>query len=175
MEFSRQKYWSGLPGPPPGDLPEPGIKHVSLMSPALAGGFFILVPSGKPQSESASCSVVSDSLWPHGPHGSRPGSSVHGILQARILEWVGIPFSRGFSQHRDWTWVSCIADRFFTIWATREAQIKQEPTICYPQETHFRAKEDIYRLKMKMEKEISCKWKWQESRCTNTHIRQNRL
>ena len=109
MGFSTHIYWSELPGPPPGDLPEPGIKHVSLMFPALAGGFFILVPSGKPQSESVSCSVVSDSLWPHGPHGSLPGSSVHGILQTRILEWVGIPFSRGFSQHRDWTWVSCIA------------------------------------------------------------------
>ena len=38
--FSRQEYWSGLPCPPPGDLPSPGIKLVSLMSPALAGGFF---------------------------------------------------------------------------------------------------------------------------------------
>ena len=40
MEFSRQEYWSGLPGPPPGDLPNPGIKPASLMSPALAGAFF---------------------------------------------------------------------------------------------------------------------------------------
>ena len=38
-----------------------------------------------------------------------PGFSVHGILQARILEWVAIPFSRRPSQHRDWAWVSCIA------------------------------------------------------------------
>ena len=45
-----------------------------------------------------------------------------GILQARILEWVAIPFSRGSSQPRDRTQVSCIADGFFTIWATREAQ-----------------------------------------------------
>ena len=40
MEFSRPEYWSGLPCPPPGDLPDPGIKVASLMSPALAGGFF---------------------------------------------------------------------------------------------------------------------------------------
>ena len=53
---------------------------------------------------------------------SLPGSSVHGILQARILEWVVIPFSRGSSQPRNWTWVPCIAGRFFTIWATRQAQ-----------------------------------------------------
>ena len=51
---------------------------------------------------------------------SLPGSSVHGILQARILEWVAIPFSRS-SLPRDWTWVSCTTGRFFTIWATREA------------------------------------------------------
>ena len=40
MGFSRQGHWSGLPAPPPGDLPDPGIEPVSLMSPALAGGFF---------------------------------------------------------------------------------------------------------------------------------------
>ena len=51
-----------------------------------------------------------------------PGSSVHGILQTRIVEWVAFPFSRGSSQARDWTQVSCIAGRFFTIWATRETQ-----------------------------------------------------
>ena len=52
---------------------------------------------------------------------SPPGSSVHGILQARTLGWVAIPFSRGPSQPRDWTQVSFIVGRFFTIWATREA------------------------------------------------------
>ena len=48
--------------------------------------------------------------------------TVHGILQARILEWVVVPFSRGSSQQRDQTQVSHIAGRFFTSWATREAQ-----------------------------------------------------
>ena len=47
--------------------------------------------------------------------------TVHRILQARILEWVTFPFSRGSSQPRDQTHVSCIAGRFFTSWATREA------------------------------------------------------
>ena len=46
---------------------------------------------------------------------SLPGSSVHGICQRRILEWVAIPFSRGSSQPRDPSWVSCIAGRLFTI------------------------------------------------------------
>ena len=52
---------------------------------------------------------------------SLPGSSVHRILQARILEWVAISFSRGSSQPRNWTWVSCIAGRFSSNWAMREA------------------------------------------------------
>ena len=49
---------------------------------------------------------------------SPPGSSVHGIPQARILQWVAIPFSRGSSRPRDQTQVSHIVGRFFTIWAT---------------------------------------------------------
>ena len=55
---------------------------------------------------------------------SLPGSSVHGIFQARILEWVAISFSRGSSWPRDRTQVSRIVGRRFTIWATREAQVK---------------------------------------------------
>ena len=51
---------------------------------------------------------------------SPPGSSIHGILQARILEWVTIPFSRASSGSRDWTQVDHITGRPFTIWATWE-------------------------------------------------------
>ena len=50
-----------------------------------------------------------------------PGSSVHGILQARILEWVAMPFSRGSSWPRDRTQVSRLAGGFFTYWAIRES------------------------------------------------------
>ena len=66
--------------------------------------------------------VMSDSLWPMDC--SQPGLSVHGILQARILDWVAIPFFRKSFQPRDRTLVSHIAGRFFTLWATREAQNK---------------------------------------------------
>ena len=52
---------------------------------------------------------------------SLPGSSVHGIFQARVLEWVAIPFSQGSSWPWDWTWVSCITGGFLTVSATREA------------------------------------------------------
>ena len=51
-----------------------------------------------------------------------PGSSVHGIFQTRVLEWVAIAFSRGSSQTRDQAQVSCTAGRRFTLWATGEAQ-----------------------------------------------------
>ena len=67
MECSRQEYWSGLPRPSPGDLPNPGIKPVSLSSPALAGRFFTTVPPGKPwylYIDRYIC--VSNSLRPHG-------------------------------------------------------------------------------------------------------------
>ena len=66
MGLSRQEYWSGLPFPPPGDLPDPGIKPRSPKSPTLAGGFFTTEPPGKPQSDSESLSIVSHSLRPHG-------------------------------------------------------------------------------------------------------------
>ena len=49
MGFSRQEFWSGLPFPPWGDLPEPGIKPTSCVAPALAGRFFIVEPPGKPR------------------------------------------------------------------------------------------------------------------------------
>jgi len=49
MGFPRQEYWSGLPFPTSGDLPNPGIKPESFASPALAGGFFTTEPQGKPQ------------------------------------------------------------------------------------------------------------------------------
>ena len=55
---------------------------------------------------------------------SPPGSSVHGILQARILEWVAMFSFKGSFGSRDRAWVSCVAGRFFTVWAIREAHIK---------------------------------------------------
>ena len=89
--FSRQEYWSGLLCPPPGDLLNPGMEPASLTSPALAAGFF-----------------TTSATW-----------EAH-ILQARILEWVTISFSRGSSRPRDQTRVS---HRRFNLGATREALI----------------------------------------------------
>ena len=61
---------------------------------------------------------------------SLPGSSVHGIFQARVLEWVAISFSRRSSPPRDWTWVSHVVGRHFTVWATREVSYVTKTKQC---------------------------------------------
>ena len=66
---------------------------------------------------SQSCLILCDPM-----DYSLPGSSVHGIFQTRTLEWVAISFSRRSSQPRDWTLVSRIVGRRFTVWGTREVQ-----------------------------------------------------
>ena len=74
------------------------------------------------------CLVMSNSPQPLDC--SPPGSSVHGVFQARILEWVAISFSRGSSRPREWTSVSyvfCILGRFFIHWAIRKCL-----TLCDP-------------------------------------------
>ena len=113
IEFSRQEYWSGQSFPYPGDLPNPSIAPTSLTSPALAGRFFTI---------SSTWETIAQMLLLLLSRFSRvrlcdprdcslPGFSIHGVLQARILEWVVIPFSRESSQ--DQTQVSCIAGGFF--------------------------------------------------------------
>ena len=78
----------------------------------------VMWPGESESKVTQSCPTLCDPM-----DGSLPGSAVHGIFQARMLEWAAISFSRGSSQPRDRTRVSCIADRRFTIWATREAQM----------------------------------------------------
>ena len=79
--------------------------------------------------------ITADSDWSHeiktlpSWEKSLSGSSIHGIFQARVLEWIAISFSRGSSQPRDQTQVSRIAGRRFTIWATREAHDKPRQCI----------------------------------------------
>ena len=64
-----------------------------------------------------SCLTLGD-LMNWGP----PGSSTHGIFQARIVNWVAIPFSSGSSQPWDGSWISRIAGRLFVVWATTEKE-----------------------------------------------------
>ena len=142
MGFSRQEHWSRWPFPPPGNLSNPGIKHMSPASPALQGDSLPLshlgsliwrliweimccqIPHmivGRIQfiachwTEGFASSLLllccaQSCLIPCDPKdGSPPGSSVHGIFQARILEWVAISFSRGSSWPMNWTHFSCIS------------------------------------------------------------------
>ena len=103
MGFSRQEYWSGVPFPSPGDLPDPGIEPGSPVS-RIAGRFFTTVPPRKPKVKVAQSCLTLCHLMDY---------TARGILQARILEWVAFPFSRGSSQPRDRTQVSCFAGGFF--------------------------------------------------------------
>ena len=108
MGFSSQEYWSGLPFPPPGDFPDPRTEPLPLMSSVLVGRFFTVSTTWEAHVYMCVCVCVlfqfmyicmlvaqlcltlSDPM-----DDSQPGSSVHGILQASILEWVAMPFSRG--------------------------------------------------------------------------------
>ena len=108
MEFSRQEYWSGLPFPSPGVLPDPGIKPGSPTLQTL----YHLSHLGSPKECEVEVAQLCLTLCDPTDY------TVHGILQARILEWVTFPFSRGSSQPRDRTQVSCIAGGFFTRSAT---------------------------------------------------------
>ena len=107
MEFSRQEYLSGLPCPPPGDLPDPWVELTSLVS--CIGVLLLQL-----------CLTLCN------PAGcSPPGSSDHGIFQARILEWVATSYSRGSSLPRGQTHIPvspALADGFFTTVTTWEAQ-----------------------------------------------------
>ena len=115
--FSRQEYWSGLPFPSPGDLPDPRIEPrspalqadaLTSESPGKLHAFLThkLLVSVQFSSVAQSCPTLCDPK-----DCSLPGSSVHGIFQARVLKWVAISFSRRSSWPSDWTcisYVSCI-------------------------------------------------------------------
>ena len=101
---------------------------------------------GKRWGGSVSHLVMSDSLQPM--NCSSPGSSVHGILQARILGWVAIPFSRRSSQPRGQIQVSHIAGGFFTLWIT---------SIDNYTESHIIIKQNIW---FKVMGELFIIWEW---------------
>ena len=99
MGFPRQEYWISLPFPSPGDSSDPWIEP---MSPASANGFFTTKPPGIPIYRYAASWLLQSCPALCNPMDcSPPGSSVHGIFQARILECVAISFSRRSSQPRD--------------------------------------------------------------------------
>ena len=97
IDFSRQEYWSGLPCPPPGDLPDSGIKPASPAVPALAGRIFTAESLGKVSTLSAAAKSLQSCPTLCDPRdGSPPGFPVPGILQAGTLVWVAISFSNAW-------------------------------------------------------------------------------
>ena len=115
LGFPSQETWSGLPSPQgifPTQGSNPGLLHCRQILYSLSHqGSPILCMSEVAQS----CPTLCDPM-----DYSPPGSSIHRIFQGRVLEGVVISFSRGSSRPRDWTQVSRIAGRHFTVWATRE-------------------------------------------------------
>ena len=83
--FSRQEYWSGLPFPPPGDLPYPGIEPESPMSPALTGRFLVAESPDAAAASIQSCPTLCDPI-----DGSPPGLPSLGF--SRQEHWSGLPF-----------------------------------------------------------------------------------
>ena len=135
MGFSGQEYWSGV------SLPSPYIHTMDYYSAIKRDKVLIHAKTWRNlenmmihlrrQSQRPTycinpfmCVLVAQACPTlcHLMDCSLPGSSVCGILQARILEWVAISLSRESSRSRDRTQVSCFVGRFFTIWATRKVQ-----------------------------------------------------
>ena len=126
-DMGEQETWAGAIDPQPTSSPanlftsqvrwHGGLCDMakSLTSSVPEMGIQTTSPTSVNVKSLQSCPTLSD-LVDH----SLSDSSVHGILQARILEWVVMPSSRQSSWPGDWTWVFCIAGRFFTMWATRE-------------------------------------------------------
>ena len=95
MEFSRQEYWSGLPSPTPGDLPNPGIKPASLVSPpALAGGFFITAPPSRPMTCCGGTLVLCNSAI-------REGTSVEKGMDAHTARLLLLPTTQHEGKEED--------------------------------------------------------------------------
>ena len=92
------------------------VSYLSCISKQGCFFFFLPLEEVKWSEVAQSCLTLCDPM-----DCSPPGSSVHGIFQAAVLEWVAIFFSRGTSQPRDRTRVSRTAGKHFTLWATREA------------------------------------------------------
>ena len=104
MGLPSQESWSGLPFPSPGYLHHPEIGlPVEPTSPTLADGVFTAEPTGKTNSCVRAKLLQSYLILCDPMDSTPPGSTVHGIFQARILEWVAVPSSRGSSQPRDQT------------------------------------------------------------------------
>ena len=121
MGFSRQEYWSGLPYPLSGDLPNPGIQPVSSASPALRVESPPLSHRGSPKLVDAVLYLVAQSRLTLLPYGLQPARLLCPWGFCRQKYWSGCHAClQGIFPTQDWTQVSLIAGGFFTDWATRK-------------------------------------------------------
>ena len=120
MRFSRQEHWSGLPFPPPGEIPDPGIKFAFLASPALVSGFFTISATSSIQ---FSCSVVSDSFRPTSTT-IHIQNRVHRVTKSHTrLKWLSthIPSRQWFHFFQIYTQNDCLDHMealFLIFWKT---------------------------------------------------------
>ena len=119
MGFSRQEYWSGVPLPSPGESSQP--RDRTQVSRIGGRGFNLSVTR---EDSVKKVKVKVKSLSPVRLFGIPWTAAYHGILQARILEWIASSFSRGSSWSRDRTQIPRNAGRCFNLWATRERPIQ---------------------------------------------------
>ena len=118
--YERQNLWTFLSLM--NDIKVVGKTHTHIYIPPHTHIYVYISESEVAQSCPTLCNPMGCSL---------PGFSIHGIFQARVLEWVAIPFSRGSSWPRVQTQVSCIAGRCFVLWATREAHSSSDFSSLY--------------------------------------------
>ena len=150
MGFSWPEYWSGLPFPPPGDFPDPGIKPASLASPALAGGFFLLEPPGRPPGQKQ--------IWPSFIHREMQIKSTvrYHLISTRMImimiivyaataakslgfsrqeHWSGLPFPSPSHESEKWKWSHSVVSRLFaTPWT---AACQAPPSVGFSRQEYW--------------------------------------
>ena len=153
MEFSGREYWSGLPCPPPGNLPDPGIKLVSLMSPALAGRFWTTSAPGKLINNVV---IVSDGQWRDSAIYIRVSILPKTLFPSRLPHNIEKSLILMFSAFRIWNLIG--PQYTFALWKERIGEVSSMLAITnmllWEQETD--AVEEIWF------------WKRQNERCSYT-------
>ena len=112
MRFSRQEYWSGLPCPTPGDLPNPGIQPASLMSLTLAGGFFTSSATWEIPSNFVLLLLLLQSHFSHVWLCATPQTAAHqappSLGFSRQEHWSGLPFPSAMHESEKWKWTRSV-------------------------------------------------------------------
>ena len=177
MGVSRQKYWSGLPCPPPGNLPDPGTEPVSFTSPALAGGFFIISITWEAQdihmymltwkvnlenvltykihasfSHTHGCSRrdASPQHQPCRQPGTRPGWRLHQTwLEQNRVKWrYVLPTSLPLAGIPAWTTTVCALDCILNLFISITPEMQQPPSHIHSSALHRKRKPVLWSMEL---------------------------